>query len=92
MGQEITIPRDQHFAQYCNALVPHNREEIDTPTDTSGQSTNQMNNPLSTSTKGKEKVVCSGPSVSSPSSSSKDPKQLHYEEMDKLMKEFDRKG
>jgi hypothetical protein len=32
MGQEITIPKDQHFAQYCNTLGPHNREEADTPT------------------------------------------------------------
>lgn len=50
-----------------------------------------MDNPLSTSTKGKEKVICLGPSAPSPPSSSKDPIQLHYEEMDKLMKEFDRK-
>lgn len=50
-----------------------------------------MEKTLSTSTEGKEKVVCLGPSASSSSSSSKDPKQLHYEQMDKLMKELDRK-
>ena len=42
------------------------------------------------STKGKEKVGCLGPSVPLPSSST-NPKQSHYEEMEILMKEFDRK-
>ena len=99
MGQEVTIPVDQHFAQYCNSLVPHNREEIGTLIDDISHftsidvscSTSQNDNHSSTSTKGKEKVVCLGPSTPSPLSSSKDPKQSHYEEMDKLMKEFDRK-
>ena len=33
MGQEVTILGDQHFDQYCNSLIPHNREETDTLTD-----------------------------------------------------------
>ena len=97
MGQEVTIPGDEHFAQYCNSLIPHNREETGTPTDDISQSTstdtsnstNQSNNHSLMSTKGKEKVGCLDPSIHSPSSS-KDPKQSHYEEMDRLMKEFDR--
>lgn len=99
MGQEITKLGDQHFSHYYNSLVPHNREEADTLTDANSQpkimgtshSTNQMRNHLSTLTKGKEKLACSSPSTPLLPSSSKDPKQLHYKEMDKLMKEFDRK-
>lgn len=98
MGQEVTIFGNQNHVQYCNSLFLHNREENgiltddisrSTSTDTSC-STSRANDHLSTSTKGKEKVGCSGSSLPSPSSS-KDPKKSHYEEMDRLMKEFDRK-
>lgn len=98
MGQEVTIPRNQNFKQYCNSLIPHNREETNTLTDEISWSmsidtscpTSQNNYHSSTSTKSKEKVGGSSSSLPSPSSS-KHPKLSHYEEMDRLMKEFDRK-
>lgn len=98
MVQEVIILRDQNFAQYCNFLVPHNREDTSALTDdiswsTSTEtscSTSQNSIHSSTLTKGKEKVGCSSSSPPSPSSL-KDSKQTHYEEMDRLMKEFDKK-
>lgn len=98
MGQEVTILGDQNYAQYCNTLVPHNREEVNIPTSISRQNTSANtttfirpdNNHLSRSTKGKEKVGCFFSSIPSPSSS-KDSKQSHYEEINRLMKEFYRK-
>ena len=94
MGQEVTILGDQNFAQYCNSMFPHNREDTSALIDDINQSTlidnscstNQMSNHSSKSAKFKKKVACLGPSTPSPLASSKDPKQSHYEEMDKLMK------
>ena len=81
MGQDVTIPKDQHFSQYFNSLIPHNKEETSTPKNdiTQFTSTNtscsidRNDNHSSTSTKGKEKVGCSSSSLPSPSSSN-DPK------------------
>ena len=86
----MAIPRDQDHIQYCNSIVPHNKEEIPIVTSCKHKpmsiSKDQKNNHSSTKTKGKEKVVDSG--ISS-FLSSKDTNQKHHDGMSHLMQDFE---